>query len=91
MIKIFYAVAVSAIAATCFVALPTLSQQVRANPPVQTVQAKVVDAHPAVASCGQNAWPYLNAGCLRDAGGALVQPHDVRLVSADRIVSSTGR
>jgi hypothetical protein len=91
MIKIFYAVAVSAIAAACFVALPTLSQQVRANPPAQAVLASLIDTRPAVSTCGQNAWPYLDAGCLRGAGGMLVQPHDVRLVSADRVVSSTGR
>jgi hypothetical protein len=44
MIKILYAVAVSAIAAACFVAFPTLSQQVRANPPAQAVQAEPVAA-----------------------------------------------
>ena len=90
MIKIFYAVAVSATAAACFVALPTLSQQVRANPPAQAVLASPIDTRPAVTTCGQNAWPYLDAGCLRGAG-MLAQPHDVRLVSADRVVSSTGR
>ncbi|MGA8323566.1 MAG: hypothetical protein WBE48_22660 [Xanthobacteraceae bacterium] len=57
MIKIFYAVAVSAIAAACFVALPTLSLPIDARPPVTM----------------------------------LVQPHDVRLVSADRVVNSTPR
>ena len=90
MIKIFYAVAVSAIAAACFVALPTL-QQVRATPPVRAVQANPADAGPAVTTCGQNVWPYLDAGCLRSAGGMPVQSHDVRLISADRVVSSTGR
>lgn len=55
MIKIFYAVAVSAIAAACFVALPSLSQQVRANPPAQAVLSNPVDARPAVTACGQNA------------------------------------
>jgi hypothetical protein len=91
MIKIFYAVTVSAIAAACFVALPTLSQQVRANPPTQAVQADPVDSRPAFTICGQNAWPYLDAGCLRSAAGTLAQPHDVRLVPADRVVGSTGR
>jgi hypothetical protein len=89
MIKIFYAVAVSAIAAACFVALPTLSQQVRANPPLQAAQAGQAD--PAVTTCGQNAWPYLDAGCLRNAGGEFLQSHDVRLVSADRFVGAAGR
>jgi hypothetical protein len=91
MIKIFYAVAVSAIAAACFVAVPTLSQQVRANPPAPAVQAGPVAGRAALASCGQNAWPYLDTDCLRNAGGTLVQAHDVRLVSTDRVVSSTGR
>jgi hypothetical protein len=71
MIKIFYAVAVSAIAAACFVALPTLSQQVRANPPAQVMLASPIDARPPVTM--------------------LAQPHDVRLVSADRVVNSTPR
>jgi hypothetical protein len=91
MIKIFYAVAVSAIAAACFVALPTLSQQVRANPPMQVAQAEPLDARAAVAACGQKAWPYLEAGCLRGAGGTLAPQRDVRVVSADRPAISTGR
>jgi hypothetical protein len=91
MIKIFYAVSVSAIAAACFVAFPTLSQQVRANPPAQAVQTDRIEAHPAVTTCGQNAWPYLDAACLRNAGGPVIQSHEVRLASADRFVSSTGR
>ncbi len=91
MIKIFYAVAVSAVAAACFVAFPTLSQQVHANPPAQAVQADRGGPYPAVTTCGQNAWPYLDAACLRNAGGPVVQPRDVRLVSADRFASSTGR
>jgi len=91
MIKAFYAIAVSAIAAACFVAFPTLSQQVHANPPAQIAKAGDGQTQPAVTTCGQNAWPYLDAACLRNAGGTVVQDHEVRLVSADRFVSSTGR
>ena len=91
MVKIIYAIAVSAIAAACFVALPSLSQQVHANPPVRWQLSNPVDARPAVTACGQNAWPYLDAGCLRNAGGMIVQPREVRLVSSDRVASSTGR
>jgi hypothetical protein len=91
MIKALYAIAVSAIAAACFVAFPILSQQVHANPPAQIAQAGGSQSRPAVATCGQNAWPYLDAACLRNASGALVQDHEVRLVSADRFVSSTSR
>jgi hypothetical protein len=91
MIKIFYAVAASAVAAACIVAFPTLSQQVRANPPAQAIAAERIEARPAVTTCGQNAWPYLDTACLRNAGGPIVQTHEVRLVSADRFESSTGR
>jgi hypothetical protein len=91
MIKIFYAVAVSAIAAACFVVFPTLSEQVHANPPAPIAQAAHSEIHQAVATCGQNAWPYLDSACLRNASQPLVQPREVRLVSADRFVSSTGR
>jgi hypothetical protein len=93
MIKIFYAVAVSAIAAGCFVAFPTLSQQVHATPPtqatvqvpVQALQSDRVEARTAAVACGQNAWPYIEAGCLRNSASGRVEERDVRLVSADRL------
>jgi hypothetical protein len=89
MIKIFYAVVVSAIAAGCFVAFPTLSQQVHATPPaqvtVQALQSDRAEARTAAVACGQNAWPYIEAGCLRGAGSQAAEPRDVRLVSADRL------
>jgi hypothetical protein len=88
MIKIFYAIAVSAIVAACFVAFPSLSQQVHANPAAKVDR---IDPRPATTICGQNAWPYLDAGCLRNASGPAVQPREVRLVSADRFVDTAGR
>jgi hypothetical protein len=91
MIKIFYAIGVSAIAAVCFVAFPTLSQQGHANPPAQAAQADRVETRSAVTTCGQNAWPYLDAACLRHASGPVVAPHEIRLVSADRFATATGR
>ena len=39
----------------------------------------------AAVACGQNAWPYIEAGCLRGAGSQAAEPRDVRLVSADRL------
>jgi hypothetical protein len=84
MIKAFYAIIVSAIAAGCVVAFPILSQQVRATAPVQVLAPAAVAEPEAVTSCGQNAWPYLDAACLRNAGGASSQTRDVRLVAADR-------
>jgi hypothetical protein len=92
MIKTFYAVIVSAIAAGCFVAFPILSQQVHANPPTQVFASASIDAPEAADACGQNnTWPYLDAACLRGAGGSMMAPHDVRFVSADRRVGSNDR
>jgi hypothetical protein len=91
MIKIFYAIAVSAIAAACFVAFPSLSQQVHATPPAQAVTVDHTAIRTASVSCGQNAWPYIDAACLRNASGSTLQTHEVRLVSADRFESATGR
>jgi hypothetical protein len=87
MIKVFYAVVVSAIAAGGFVAFPVLSAQVHATPPVAT--ERVAMAAP-VAVCGQNAWPYLDAACLRTPSPAF-QSRGVRLIAADRFVSATAQ
>jgi hypothetical protein len=89
MIKTFYAIVVSAIAAGCFVAFPILSQQVRATPPAPVLAPAAVDAPVAVTACGQNAWPYLDRACLRNASGESFQARDVRQVAADR--RSAGR
>jgi hypothetical protein len=94
MIKAFYAVVVSAIAAGCFVAFPILSEQVHATAPVPAVASERVAEHVAVATivttCGQNAWPYLEATCLR-AQGPAAQSREVRLISEDRFGSAPGR
>jgi hypothetical protein len=84
MIKTLYAIVVSAIAAGCFVAFPILSEQVRATPPAQVLAPAAVEAPATVAICSQNAWPYLDAACLRNAGGESLQMRDVRLVATDR-------
>ena len=103
MMKIFYAVAVSAIVAACFVAFPTLSQQVHASPSAQTAKSSLAERFAPLeksvrteasatvrTTCGQSAWPYLDAACLRTAGGSAIPQRDVRFVSADRFESATG-
>jgi hypothetical protein len=82
-----YAVIVAAIAAGCFVAFPILSEQVHAKPPVQAVAPRT-EAPAIAATCGQNAWPYLDATCLRSATGPVIAPREVRFVSADRLNTS---
>lgn len=86
MIKTAYAVAVSAIAASLFVAFPSLSPQVGASAPIVGAKGDRADIRPLGIDCGQKAWPYYDAACMRDARMPLLtQPHDVRMVAAGRI------
>ncbi len=84
MIKTVYAVVVAAVAAGCFVAFPSLSFQVQAGAPVPGAKGDRADIRPLGTDCSQNAWPYFEAACLRDARHPLQQPRQVRLVSANR-------
>jgi hypothetical protein len=69
MIKTAYAIAVSAFAASLFVAFPSWRH---------------ADIRPLGTECGVQAWPYFEAACTHDACMPLAQPRDVRMVAADR-------
>jgi hypothetical protein len=84
MIKTASAVAVSAIAASLFVAFPSLSPQVGASAPIMGAKGDRADIRPLGTECGEQAWPYFEAACTRDGRIPLAQPHDVRMISADR-------
>ena len=85
MLKTVYAIAVAAIAAACFVAFPSLSFQVEASSSVLGAKGDRADVRPLGTDCGQKAWPYFDAACMRDARNPLVTPRDVRMVSMDRL------
>jgi hypothetical protein len=87
MIKTAYAVAVSAIAASCFVAFPSLSPQVGASAPVLGAKGDRADIRPLGVDCGEKAWPYFDAACTRDGRIPLAQPRDVRVISAERVAN----
>jgi hypothetical protein len=84
MIKTAYAIAVSAIAAFLFVAFPSLSPQVGASAPIIGAKGDRADIRPLGVECGEKAWPYFDAACTRDGRIPLAQPHDVRVIGADR-------
>jgi hypothetical protein len=84
MIKTAYAVAVSAIAASLFVAFPSLSPQVGASAPIVGAKGDRADIRPLGTECGEKAWPYFDAACTRDARIPLAQPRDIRMIAADR-------
>jgi hypothetical protein len=85
MIKTAYSIAVSAIAAFLFVAFPSLSPQFGASAPVVGAKGDRADIRPLGVDCGEKAWPYFDAACMRDARITLLtQPRDVRIIGADR-------
>ncbi len=81
MIKTVYAVAVAAIVAACFVAFPSLSFSVQASSPVPGAKGDRADIRPLGTHCSQNAWPYFEAACLRDASHPLQQPQQARVIA----------
>ena len=86
MIKTAYAIAVSAIAASLFVAFPSLSPQVGASAPIIGAKGDRADTRPPGTACGEEAWPYFGAACTRDGRMPLAQPRDIRMFTADRTV-----
>lgn len=60
MIKTAYAVAIAAIAASVFVAFPSLSPQVGASAPVVGAKGDRADIRPLGTECGEKAWPYFD-------------------------------
>lgn len=88
MIKAISAVAFAAIVAAALVAFPSLSPQVEASSPVPGAKGDRADIRPLGVDCAQKAWPYFDAACMRDARNPLLQPTQVRVVTADRIVSN---
>jgi hypothetical protein len=88
MIKTAYAVAMSAIAASCFVAFPSLSPQVGASAPVLGAKGDRAEIRPLGIDCGEKAWPYFDAACTRDPRIPLAQPRDIRVIGAERVANA---
>lgn len=89
MIKTVYAIAIAAIVAAGFVAFPSLSLQVLASSPVAGAKGDRADIRPLGTDCSENAWPYFEAACLRDARHPLQEPAQVRIISTDSLSDAT--
>jgi hypothetical protein len=83
MIKTASAVIVAATIAACLVGFPSLSSQVDAHSFTLGAKGDRADIRPPGTDCGEKAWPYFGATCMRDARAPLAQPRDVRIVSVD--------
>jgi hypothetical protein len=84
MLRAIYAIAAASIVAGAFVGALSISAQVEARGSVIGAKADRADTRPLARDCSQNAWPYFESGCLRDARNAYGQAHGVRVVSTDR-------
>jgi hypothetical protein len=85
MIKTISAIAVAAIIAAGLVAFPSFSPQVEASAPVLGAKGDRADVRPLGTDCGLNAWPYFDAACTHDARNPLIQPREVRFITANRL------
>lgn len=83
MIKAASAIVAAATVAGCLVGFPCLSSQVDAHSLTLGAKGDRADIRPLGTDCGEKAWPYFDATCMRDARAPLAQPRDVRIVSVD--------
>ena len=85
MIKTASAIVVTALVAACFVAFPGLSPRVDASSPIPGAKGDRADIRPLGTDCGEQAWPYFDAACMRQAAAPLAQPREARTISTNRI------
>lgn len=102
MIKTAYAIAVSVIAASVFVAFPSLSPQVGASAPVVGAKGDRADIRPLGTECGEKAWPYFDGDAramraFRSPSRAMFEcfprtalPIQLRFASARTVASHCG-
>ena len=79
------AVVLAAAIAGGFTILPGTSDPVVASAPLNSGKGDRLDMRPLGVQCSEQAWPYFEAGCLRDRRMALGQAKPARIVTADRV------
>jgi hypothetical protein len=65
--------------------IPGTSEQVEARAPLNSGKGDRLDARTIGPNCSQQAWPYYEAGCLKDRRQAMGQAKTTRIVTADRL------
>jgi len=83
--KVLSAIAAAALGAAVVMALPGFSPNVEAGTSNPVTKTDRLDHRPLGSDCTQQAWPYYDAGCLRDRTQASGQARVVRLVTTDRL------
>jgi hypothetical protein len=67
--------------------MPGASDKVVASSPLNSGKGDRLDIRPIGAQCSEQAWPYFEAGCMRDRRVAMGQAKTVRIVTADRKIA----
>ena len=83
------AIVLAGLIAGAWIVLPINSDTVVASAPLNSGKGDRLDIRPIGTQCSQQAWPYLEANCLRDSRMVMGQAKPARVVTADRI--NTGR
>jgi hypothetical protein len=84
MIKTLSAIAIAAFIAAALTVLPGFAPQVKAgNVAAPLAKADRLDIKAAGRDCSQQAWPNIEAACLRVQGSKILV-REARLVTADR-------
>ena len=83
MIKAFSAIAIAAFVAAALTVLPGFAPQVEASVPAPLAKADRLDIRTAGRDCSQQAWPNIEASCLRVPGSKMLV-REARLVTAER-------
>ncbi|MBM3529338.1 MAG: hypothetical protein FJX62_14705 [Alphaproteobacteria bacterium] len=79
------AIALAALIAGAITILPGASEPVVASSPLDSGKTERIDLRPLHPKCTQQAWPYIEADCLRDHRVGVGQAKPVRIVTTDRI------
>jgi hypothetical protein len=79
------AVVLAALVAGAVTVLPGASDEVVASAPLHAGKGDRLDTRPRGIQCSANAWPYFEAGCVRDTRVSFGKARPVRVVTADRI------
>jgi hypothetical protein len=83
MIKALSAIAIAAFIAAALTVLPGFAPQVEASVPAPLAKADRLDIRTAGRDCSQQAWPNIEASCLRVSGSRTLV-REARLVTAER-------
>ena len=65
--------------------IPGTSEKVEASAPLNSGKSDRLDVRAIGPSCSQQAWPYYEAGCLKDRRQGMGQAKATRIVTADRL------